>query len=419
MSESLPTTPRELVEALVALDTTSQTGNRPAVDLLERVFDAAGAEIHRFDEEDGKNANLVVVFPADAQGSPSDDADEAGLFTAPDDPDRTGVLVAGHLDCVPVTGQDWTTDPYSATERDGRLYGRGTADMKSYLAIAAALAPEFQQASREVPVYVAATWDEETTCTGARHLVEQLESLDIRPAVAFVGEPTSMRAVPAHKSMNSLRAEFRGIAAHSSLLPRGLNAIRYAAEFIEFFHREIIDDFRENGPRDEAYPVAFSTGGVNLVSGGNAVNTVPARAEVNLEFRALPEIDIDEIVGRIREKIEAIDAAMKEAVPDDPADPAAAREVGATLYPLNLLLGLDGSPDGPAAKAAVALGAIATEDKVTYGTEAGIYEHAGMQAVVVGPGDIAQAHGPDEYIELDQLEACEAFFRELLAAVSA
>lgn len=424
MSQSTPRTPRALIEALVALDTTSATGNRPAIDLLERVFDEAGVRTHRFDEADGINANLVAVFPADDDAEPpaagdGDSADALSLLIDPAEPERRGVLIAGHVDCVPVTGQTWTTEPFTPTERDGRLYGRGTADMKSYLAIAAALAPEFQQARRRVPVYVAATWDEETTCNGARALVSQLESLDIRPAVAFVGEPTSMRAVSAHKSMNSLRAEFRGIAAHSSLLPRGLNAIRYAAQFIDFFHREVVDDFRDNGPRDDAYPVAWSTGGVNLASGGNAVNTVPALAEVNLEFRALPQVDIEEVVGRLKQEIARLDALMHADAPADPADPAAAKHVGASLDPLNLLYGLDGTPEGPAARAAVALGAEPTADKVTYGTEAGIYEHAGMAAVVVGPGDIAQAHGPDEYVDLAQLDACEAFFRALLEAIRA
>lgn len=418
--EALPTTPRELIDALIALDTTSSRGDLPAIDLLEAVLTRAGVTTHRFDEPDGINANLVAVLPANAEPSGEHDADDlAALFTDAEDPSRHGVLVAGHVDCVPVDGQTWTTDPFTPTERDGRLYGRGTADMKSYLAIAVALAPEFQAARRTAPVYLGVTWEEETTCEGARRLVEQLEGLGIRPAVAFVGEPTSMRAVPGHKSMNSLRAEFRGIAAHSSLLPRGLNAIRYAAEFTEFFHREVIDDFRENGPRDEAYPVAWSTGGVNLISGGIAVNTVPARSEVFLEFRALPEIDPADVVSRLQQEIDRIDAEIRAAVPADPADPAAAREAGASLEPLNLLYGLDGSPDGPAARAAVALGAERTEDKVTYGTEAGIYEHAGIPAVVVGPGDIAQAHGPDEYVDLEQLASCEAFFRALLRAVSA
>ncbi|MDO5662234.1 MAG: M20/M25/M40 family metallo-hydrolase, partial [Brachybacterium sp.] len=299
----LPRTPRDLIEALVALDTTSDIGNRPAIDLLQRVFEDAGAEVHLFAEDDPKNANLIAVFPATVEdeadevsedtGRPvSDDADAAGLFVDPEDPTRRGVLLAGHADCVPVTGQSWTTDPFTPTERDGRLYGRGTADMKSYLAIAAALAPEFQQARRTQPIYVAATWEEEVTCNGARALVDQLEELGIRPAVAFVGEPTTMRAVPAHKSMNSLWAEFRGIAAHSSLLPRGLNAIRYAAEFTQWYHREIIDDFRDNGPRDEAFPVAWSTGGTNVIAGGIAQNTVPDAATVHFEFRALPHLDV-------------------------------------------------------------------------------------------------------------------------------
>lgn len=418
---------RELVEAMVRLDTTSDTGNRPAIDLLEHVLTEAGAQVHVLPEPDPRNANLVAVFPANADApvtdSVSPDATDSELpagsqlFADPADPGRRGVLLAGHADCTPVTGQAWTSDPFTPTERDGRLYGRGTADMTSYLAIAAALAPRLAAARRTVPVYIAATWEEETTCNGARALTRQLEELGIRPAVALVGEPTSMRAVAAHKSMNIINVEFRGVAAHSSLLPQGLNANRYAAEFTTWFHEQIVDPFRADGPFDDAFPVAWSTGGVNVIDGGIARNTVPERARLTLEFRALPQVDVRPLVARITDQVAAIDARMKQATPTDPADPVAAAHVGASHEIVSLLYGLDGSPDGPAARAAVALGAERTDGKVTYGTEAGIYEHAGMAAVVVGPGDIAQAHAPDEYVAIDQLAWCEDFFGRVIEAV--
>lgn len=404
-------TPRALVEQLVALDTTSATGNRPAVDVLAGVLADAGAEVEVLPDADPRNANLVATFPATLptpDGSP---------FADPADPERRGVMIAGHLDCVPVTDQTWTTDPFTPTEREGRLYGRGTADMKSYLAIAAALAPELMAAPRTVPVHLAATWDEETTCTGAAQLVDQLAERGIRPVIALVGEPTGMRAVTAHKSMNVLGAEFRGIAAHSSLLPRGLNAIRYAARFIDWYHREVVDALREQGPRDDAFTVPYSTGGVNVAEGGIALNTVPDHVRLLLEFRALPAVDIDPILARIRAEIDRLDAEMRAAVPADPADPVTAGEVGASLEIISLLYALDGAPDSPAVRAALALGAEPTAQKVSYGTEAGIYERAGMSAVVVGPGSIDQAHGADEYVELDQLARCEHLLRELIAAV--
>jgi acetylornithine deacetylase len=432
-AHALPAAPREFVEALIALDTTSASGNLPAIGLLERALRAAGADVHVLPEADGRNANLIATFPANADDADDGDdgttdgerpTDPTGpsaeeLFVDPEDPTRRGLLLAGHADCVPVTGQSWASDPFVPTERDGRLYGRGTADMKSFLAIAAALAPELAAARRTVPVHIAATWEEETTCNGARALVRQLDELGIRPAVAFVGEPTSMRAVPAHKSMNVLHADFHGIAVHSSLLPNGLNAIRYAVPFVDWFHREIIDDLRENGPHDPAFPVAWTTGGVNLFDGGIATNTVPQDVHLKFEFRALPQVDVEPIVARIQAEIDRIDAAMRAAIPADPADPAAAERVGASLDVVSLLYGLDGSADGPAARAAVALGAEPTREKVTYGTEAGIYEHAGMAAVVVGPGDIAQAHGTDEYVEVAQLEWCERFLRSAVRAVGA
>ncbi|MDU1122987.1 MAG: M20/M25/M40 family metallo-hydrolase, partial [Dermabacter sp.] len=246
---TLPSSPREILEALVRIDSTSHTGNLDTIMLLQRIFASKGVTTHVFREEDGLDANLVAVFPA-AGETAGDSTDRAAkdvlgekyatgrggvdrldgdAHAAPArDTERRGILIAGHTDCVPVTGQDWISAPFEPTERDGKLYGRGTADMKGYLATFTALADRFLAAELTEPVYLAATWDEETSCNGARELVKQLETLDIAPRIAYVGEPTMMDVVTAHKSMNSFEADFCGIAAHSSLLPRGLNANRYA-----------------------------------------------------------------------------------------------------------------------------------------------------------------------------------------------
>ncbi|MDO5644807.1 MAG: M20/M25/M40 family metallo-hydrolase [Dermabacter sp.] len=435
-----PSTPRETVEALVGLDTTSHLGNVPAIELLRDVLQARGATTHIFREDDGRDANLVAVFPAagEARLGPEVSTDRrssevlgesygvgrGGVDRLEGEParpdagaDRRGILIAGHADCVPVTGQAWDSPPFEPVERDGRLYGRGTCDMKSYLAVFAALADRFVAAELSEPVYFAVTWDEETSCNGARELVKQLEALEVRPRIAYVGEPTMMDVITAHKSMNSFEVQFRGIAAHSSLLPRGLNALRYAAEFTTWFHEEIIDRGVAEGPHDEAFPVPHITGGVNRLDGGIAVNTVPAFASLQCEFRALPQVDAVAIARRIQAKVEEIDARMRAAVPSDPADEEQAREVGASLRTSTLLYPLDAGVDGPAVRLARELGVEVSPTKVTYGTESGIYEAAGMSAVVIGPGDIAQAHGANEFVSLEQLARCEAFFLALLARV--
>ncbi|MBE6484646.1 MAG: acetylornithine deacetylase [Actinomycetaceae bacterium] len=395
-STSIPETPRAFIEALVAMDTTSAKSNLAAIDLLEAAFAAAGARIHRIDAADGLHASLFATFPA-ADGTVDG-----------------GVMVAGHTDCVPVDGQDWTSDPFTPTERDGRLYGRGTADMKAYLGIIAALAPQIGATKLSHPLHVAATWDEEVaSMRGAVALVAELEKLGIHPQIALVGEPTSMYAIGAHKSMNVMTLTFRGLASHSSLPVRGLNAIRYAAEFITWYHSEIIDRFRSDGPFDEGFLVPWSTGGVNIVRGGTAVNTVADQAYLELDFRTLPEVDAQEIHRRVVEKARELDVRMKADAPAESAGDAAA--VGVEVQTIGMVTGLASGPTSAAARYAVSLGALATDDKVTYGTEAGAYEAAGMSAVVVGPGDIAQAHGPDEYIELAQIEEAERFFQRLIA----
>lgn len=437
---TLPSSPREILEALVRIDSTSHTGNLDTITLLQRIFASKGVTTHVFREEDGLDANLVAVFPAagETAGDSTDRQAKDVLAekyatgrggvdrldgdahpAAARDTERRGILIAGHTDCVPVTGQDWISAPFEPTERDGKLYGRGTADMKGYLATFTALADRFLAAELTEPVYLAATWDEETSCNGARELVKQLETLDIAPRIAYVGEPTMMDVVTAHKSMNSFEADFCGIAAHSSLLPRGLNANRYAAMFTTWFHEEIIDRGIADGPNDPAFLVPHITGGVNRFDGGNAINTVGAHAHLLFEYRALPSDDAIAIARRIQAKIAELDADMKKAIPANPADPEQAKNVGASLTIRTLLYPLDCGTEGEAVQLARELGVTISPTKVTYGTESGIYEAAGMSAVVIGPGDIAQAHGANEYVDLEQIDKCEAFFLALLENLSA
>ena len=433
----LPTTPLEAVKALVALDTTSATGNIAAVELVRDMLQASGICTHLLREDSGKDANLIAVFPAAGDPVPESsdrmardllgdayavghggvdrldgEAQHGGAPTP-----RRGILIAGHADCVPVTDQQWVSEPFSPDVREGRLYGRGTADMKSYLGVFAAIAQRFADSQLTEPVYFALTWDEETSCDGARELVKQLDRLGIHPRIAYVGEPTMMQVITSHKSMNSFDIHFRGIAAHSSLLPRGLNAIRYAAEFTQWFHTQIIDEHRLHGPYDDAFPVPYLTGGVNIVQAGIAGNTVPAHARLTVEFRALPHTDAPAIARSILAKVEQIDEAMREAIPHEPADETQADHVGADLTIRSLLYPLDAAADAPAVLLAQDLGYSVSPTKVTYGTEAGIYEAAGMSAVVIGPGDIAQAHGANEFVSLAQLEECERFFMRLLAHI--
>ena len=404
-----------LLAQLIALDTTSATGQRKAAELIAGVFAAAGAEVELLEDRDapgaGQDANVLVTFPATV-----DRPEAASAFRDPDDPSRVGILLAGHLDCVPVTGQAWTSSPFHAEQRDGRLYGRGTADMTSFLAVIAALAPTLAAAERAVPVYVLCTFAEETTMAGARQAVQDLDQRGIRPAVCFVGEPTSMRAITAHKSVSTATVELRGVAAHSSLPTHGLSAVRYAADFIQWYHREIVDAFAD-GPSDPGFEVPISTGGVNMVHGGIAANTIPSRCAVTLDLRTLPSVPPEPIMERIREKVAQIDADMRAAAPVGTG--SADGEVGASLHVTGIFQGLAGEADGPAAQAAALLGAEVAPGKVTYGTEAGFFFAAGIPTVLLGPGDIAQAHAADEYVELEQLDRMATLVERLITAVGA
>jgi len=377
------------IERLVAIDTTSRNSNLELIEVLEEEMARLGLAPERIPNDDGTKANLVLTLPAS-------DGSTGG-----------GVVLSGHTDVVPVDGQTWSSDPFVPEVRDGRLYGRGTADMKSFIAVIMHALPELAAASLSEPVHLAFSYDEEVGCFGGARIAEALGARSEPPRVCIVGEPSSMRVIAGHKSSNLVELTFRGRSAHSSLTPQGVNAIEYAARAITAV-RELADRRRTEGPYDEAYVVPFTTAGVNVVSGGIATNTVPELCTVRYEFRTVAEDDPAAVIEEISAVARGLEAEMRT------EHPSASVEVRVMAQ----VPSLDSSPDGPAARLAVELGGAASGDKVTYGTEAGQFANAGIDAVVCGPGDIAQAHAADEYIELDQVVACEQFIEALLARLT-
>ena len=373
------------LEKLIAIDTTSRGSNLPLIDLVADHARSLGLQPHLFPTADGLKANLLITVPA-ADGT------TAG-----------GIALSGHSDVVPTDGQAWTSDPYTLTERDGLLYGRGVTDMKGFDAVAVnALAALVAQPLR-TPVHVALTYDEEIGCVGAQPLVDSLHDLGVLPEIVFVGEPTSMRMIRAHKSINLVQVSFTGVPAHSSLTASGVNAIEYAALLVRYW-RDQADAWRTEGPYDEAYPLPYTTGSVNLFTGGNGVNIVPESASVTLEFRSIAETDDRAVLDAVVAYCRDLEAQMQAEHPQAKVEVTIVAET----------VGLDTPADAPAVQLGTELGLEVQADKVTYGTEAGIFAGGGMSAVVCGPGDIAQAHKPDEFIDPDQLAQCEAFVARLV-----
>jgi acetylornithine deacetylase len=378
------------VTDLITFDTTSRDSNLPLIDHVESRLQAAGITSQRIPNLEGTKANLLATIPA---------AD--GTTTG-------GIVLSGHTDVVPVDGQDWSSDPFTPEIRDGRYYARGSADMKSFVGVILSRLEQLTAAKLREPVHLAFSFDEEVGCVGAIDLVKAITASELAPRGCVVGEPSSMRVIRGHKSMNVFRVDFHGVAAHSSLTPEGVNAIAYASEFVAFVHA-VAAEFRTEGPFDEAYVVPYTTVTANTFTGGIAVNTIPAEASVQFEFRSLGSVDRQSLIARFRAEAERLGRAMAAENADAGVDFAIEAEAP----------GCETPHDAAIVSLAANWGGIATDDKVTYGTEAGLFSEAGIPTVVCGPGDIAQAHAPDEFIELEQIAACESFIDALIVDLSA
>ena len=332
----------------------------------------------------------------------SDDRRKANLLATLGEGKSAGVILSGHTDTVPWDGQAWQDDPLSASVREGRLYGRGSADMKGFIGLAVAHAAQFLESAAPFAVHLALSFDEEVGCLGVKELIADMRDAGVRPLACIVGEPTSMVPAIAHKGVWRYRCCVRGKEAHSSLTPRSVNAIEMAARVVGKL-RDMAERFEREEPRYPGFDVPFSTASVGQFHGGIADNVVPRDAEFRYEFRDLPTADARAMQAELVAHARSLEPAMKQVAPD----------AGFTFETICEVPSFLGSADDPVTRMAQRLAGESRVTQVAFGTEAGLFKSAGIPTVVCGPGSIEQAHQPDEYVSLEQLARCQAFLRGL------
>ena len=369
-------TTTQMLAHLVAFDTTSRNANLPLIAFVETYLTQHGVPHFRIDYAEGKT-NLYATIGPDVAG---------------------GIVLSGHTDVVPVDGQHWTSDPFTLAERDGKYYGRGSADMKGFIAATLALVPRFNSMKLKRPIHLALSCDEEVGCKGVRPLVAHLRDHLKRPRAVFVGEPTMMQVVNGHKSAVTFNTEVKGHEAHSSLTHKGVNAIMVAAEVlgeINTLRQELIAAGDPSGRFDPPY----STIHVGTINGGTAKNIIPRGCNFQWETRLLPSADAKLVPKRMEALRQRLEPAMK----------VVAQDVGITTASTNEVPGLAPEQGSIAEQLALqATGGNATH-AVSYCTEAGLFQQIGLPAIICGPGSIEQAHRPDEYVSIEQLKLCERY----------
>ena len=377
------------IDRLIAFPTVSRDSNLGLIEWVRDELSKLGVRSNLVYDAGGHKANLFATLSAE-----------------PDRVKTGGLVLSGHTDTVPVDGQDWSSDPFRATHRDGRIHGRGTADMKGFIAIALAWAPRFLAAQERLPLHLSLTYDEETTFLGVKGLVADLAERGIRPAGCIIGEPTDMQAIVAHKGKRDFCCRVRGREAHSALTPQGVNAIEFAARLIAYI-RGVADRLARDEPRDPRFAVPHSTLQTGVIKGGIATNVVPRDCEFFWEMRNLPSMSHDTMEDEI------VGYARRELVPEMQRvdrDAGIVFERGLDLPAFGI------APDAPLVRWAqdVARTAHLGTGAVSFATEASVFMDAGIPTVVLGPGSIEQAHKPDEFISYEQVAACEAFFARMI-----
>ena len=373
-----------LAKDLVRMNTVSANSNLELIHYVRDALRALGVACRLTFNADRTKANLFATL---GEGKPA------------------GVILSGHTDTVPWDGQAWTVDPLSATVRDDRLFGRGSADMKSFIALALAHAQAFLDSDAPFAIHFAFSYDEEVGCFGVRELIADLREAGIRPLACIIGEPTGMVPAIAHKGVYRYRCCVRGKEAHSSLTPSSVNAIEMAARVIGRI-RDMAEGFERDEPRYEGFDVPYSTASVGQFHGGIADNVVPRDAEFRYEFRDLPTADVRAMQQAVLEQARALEPAMQRVAPD----------AGFRFDPICEVPSFLGSADDPVTRMALRLSGEERTTLVAFGTEAGLFKNAGIPTVVCGPGFITQAHQPDEFVSLDQLARCEAFMQGLASS---
>jgi acetylornithine deacetylase len=377
----------DLLETLVAFNTTSRLSNLELIDFVYERLKGAGLDPYIDYNRDRSKANLYTIIGPGSGG---------------------GVALSGHSDVVAVEGQDWTRDPWTLSREDGLLYGRGTTDMKGFIAVVLAAVPAMLEAPLRDPIHLCISHDEEIGCVGVRSLLEYLARQPTRPWSCIVGEPTGMDVVTAHKGKLAVRCHVHGHACHSALAPQGVNAVHAAARVIGFL-MDMARDRQTNGPFDGAYDIPHSTIHTGVIRGGTMVNIVPAECEFDFEFRNLPEEDPAEM-------LESVKRFVKERV--EPEMRTGEHSVAFHWEELSQVTGLSSDESDAVVRLVRRLLDNDRIRKVGFGTEAGGFSRTGIQSVVCGPGSISQAHTADEFIEIGQLAECERFIGDLIAQCS-
>lgn len=372
----------EWLSRLIAFDTTSCNSNLPLINCVGNWLEQLQIPVSLTYDSTQAKANLCATIPA------SDGSLNGGL------------ILSGHTDVVPVTGQAWDSHPFCALKRDNRIYGRGACDMKGFLAVVLSLIPEIQSHTRKNPLHIAFSYDEEVGCLGVPSLIADLQQKGIRPSACIVGEPTEMVPVIAHKGINIFKCRLHGLAAHSSLPSKGCNAIEYGAQLICWL-RELAKQFKEKGFKDDGYDIPYTTLTSTMISGGIAINTIPSSLEFLFEFRNLPQDNPTHISEKIK------DYVSEYLIPEMQTESV---DASVEIEPISCIPAFQSSEEG----LIEFLGKRDRMKKVSYATEAGLFQKAGIPTIVCGPGSIIEAHKANEFVALEQLDECEKFLRKVI-----
>lgn len=377
---------REILRELIAFPTISANPNRALIDFCAAQLEACGA--------------VVEIIADEAQG-------KANLYATLGPTDRPGVLLSGHTDVVPVEGQAWTKPPFELTEQDGKLFGRGTCDMKGFVASALACAHEIDPSRLKTPLHFALSFDEEIGCVGVRSMLDMLKPAPVKPLFCIVGEPTMLQVATGHKGKLAARVTCRGVEGHSALAPKALNAIYLATDMVQAI-RSLQTEIEAEGASDADYDVPYTTLHVGQIEGGTALNIVPNTCTFLFEIRNLAGEASEALFARLRSAADGIVARYQAAFPQAQID----MEV-TNRYPA-----LDTDPGAEVVKFVQALANQNATMKVAFGTEGGLFsETLGVPTVVCGPGSMDQGHKPDEFLSIEQLQRCDAMLARLAAAL--
>ena len=376
---------------LIGFDTVSRHSNLALIKDVQAYCEQLGLAVDLTFNAAQDKANLFVTVPAGKNA----------------DVVNGGLVLSGHTDVVPVDGQDWSSDPFTATIRDDKLYGRGSCDMKGFIACALMLLPQAVELSKagklKRPIHLALSFDEEVGCLGAPLILADLAARGIQPDYCIVGEPTLMTMVVAHKGIAVYRCRVHGKSAHSSLTTQGVNAISYASKMIGFVD-DLAEQLSHRDDSDALFDVPYSTLSVGTIQGGTATNIVPNLCEFTFDYRNLPHMTQDDILTPIQSRIAELNAQMQ----------ARSADTGIELQHLESVPAMTDNTNDELQKLIAALVDDDKRHKVAYATEGGQFTGAGIPTIICGPGSIEQAHKADEYVALSELERCDVFLQRLL-----